>query len=72
MSKRVIRTAVAVYDDGSEGVLSVNKLTPCSGDPFMTIDNPDGSDGGVIVATPEQAKQLIAGIRAAAKEIWES
>lgn len=72
MSIRVIRTAVATYDDGSEAVLSINKLTPSSGDPFMTIDSEHGSDGSVIVATPEQAKQLIAGIRAAAKEIWES
>lgn len=70
MPTRTIRTAVAKYSDGSEGVLSVNKLTPDGDEPFMTISAPDSMEGGIIVATRDQARQLINGIRAAADEIW--
>ena len=69
MSLRTVRTAVATYDDGSEGVIEVSVLRPKRDTPFLTLSNPDSSDGAVIIGTAEQAGQLIAGIRAAASEL---
>lgn len=71
MAMRTLRTAIAEYDDGSEGVLEVRKLTPNNGDAFMTIGG-DMGEGSIIVATPEQARQLINAVRAASKEIWDT
>lgn len=70
MSTRIIRTAVAKYDDGSEGVIAVKKLTPEIDDPFIVLDNPDGGSAGLVIGTHDQAKQLAKAILAAAKETF--
>ena len=71
MPMQTLRTAVAEYDDGSEGVIEVRKLTPHKGEAFMTIASNMGNDS-IVIGTLEQAHQLATAIRSAAKEIWEA
>ena len=69
---RTYRTAVAEYSDGSVGVLEVKAVTYQSGDkPFLSIGNVHGG-GSVVVATPQQAKQIIEALNSAISEIWEA
>lgn len=68
MPIEIKQIALAEYEDGSEGTLTIYKLTPLSGDPFMVISDDSSC---ITVGTADQAKQLISAIHSLSREIWE-